>query len=111
MSMKLYVGNLGEQISSHGLEVLFAQVGTVESAQIVTTNAGNSLGFGFVAMGSREEGAAAIAHFDGREIRGQRLIVNEEKPPKTLAAGVSAGNRSHKESSYITSRALGWFQD
>jgi cold-inducible RNA-binding protein len=57
MSMKLYVGNLGYQISKDGLEQLFAQAGTIESARVGATIAGNPRGFGFVAMSSREEGA------------------------------------------------------
>ena len=77
MSMKLYVGNLDYQISNDGLERLFAHVGKIESAQVVTTIAGNPRGFGFVKMSSREEGAAAIAQFNGREINGRQLIVSE----------------------------------
>jgi RNA recognition motif-containing protein len=108
MSMKLYIGNLGYQISSDGLEQLFAQAGTIESARIVTTIAGNPRGFGFVEMFSREEGSAAIAQFNGREINGRRLIVNEEGPPMTCAAGVSfGGNGSRKEKSYAASRLKG----
>jgi RNA recognition motif-containing protein len=107
MSMKLYVGNLGYQISNDGLEQLFAQAGTIESARVATTIAGNPRGFGFVAMSSREEGAAAIAQFNGREINGRRLIVNEEKPPMTRAAGVSfGGNGRQKEKSYVASSAI-----
>jgi len=63
--MKLYVGNLGYQISNDGLEQLFAQAGTIESARVATSIAGNPRGFGFVEMSSREEGAAAIAQFNG----------------------------------------------
>jgi RNA recognition motif-containing protein len=91
MSMKLYVGNLGYQISNDGLEQLFAQAGTIESARVGATIAGNPRGFGFVAMSSREEGAAAIAQFNGREINGRRLVVNEEEPQMTRAAGASFG--------------------
>jgi cold-inducible RNA-binding protein len=107
MSMKLYVGNLGYQISNDGLEQLFAQAGKIESARVITTIAGNPRGFGFVEMSSREEGAAAIAQFNGREINGRRLIVNEEEPPMTRAAGVSfGGNRRQKEKSYAASSAI-----
>jgi RNA recognition motif-containing protein len=98
MFMKLYVGNLDYQILNEGLEQLFAQAGKIESARVVTTIAGNPRGFGFVEMSSREEGAAAIAQFNGREVDGRRLIVNEEEPPMARAAGVSfGGNRRQKE--------------
>ena len=107
MSMKLYVGNLGYQISNDGLEQLFAQAGKIESARVITTIAGNPRGFGFVEMSSREEGAAAIAQFNGREINGRRLVVNEEEPPMIRAAGVSfGGNRRQKEKSYAASSAI-----
>jgi cold-inducible RNA-binding protein len=107
MSMKLYVGNLGYQISNDGLEQLFAQAGKIESARVITTIAGNPRGFGFVEMSSREEGAAAIAQFNGKEINGRRLIVNEEEPPMTRAAGVSfGGNRRQKEKSCAVSSAI-----
>jgi cold-inducible RNA-binding protein len=89
MSMKLYVGNLDYQISNDDLEQLFAQAGKIESARVVASITGNPRGFGFVEMYSHEEGAAAIAQFNGREINGHRLIVNEEEPPMTRAAGVS----------------------
>jgi RNA recognition motif-containing protein len=105
--MKLYVGNLDYQISNEGLEQLFAQAGKIESARVITTIAGNPRGFGFVKMSSREEGAAAIAKFNGREINGRRLIVKEEEPPMTCAAGVSfSGNGRQKEKSYAASAAI-----
>ena len=57
MSMKLHVGNLSFQTSNDELEILFSQVGTVESASVVEDReTGRSRGFGFVEMASREEG-------------------------------------------------------
>jgi cold-inducible RNA-binding protein len=107
MSMKLYVGNLDYQISNDGLEQLFAQAGAIESARVATTIAGNPRGFGFVEMSSRDEGAAAIAQFNGREINGRRLIVIEEDPPMTRSAGISfGGNGRQKEKSYATRSAI-----
>ena len=107
--MKLYVGNLPFQTSSEELERLFSQAGTVESAQVTTTLAGNSRGFGFVEMASREEGAAAIAQFDGQKVSGRNLIVNESKPPLTRAAGASfCGNKVQELESYSNSRATRW---
>jgi RNA recognition motif-containing protein len=104
--MKLYVGNLDYQISNDGLERLFAQAGKIESARVITNTTGNPRGFGFVEMSSREDGAAAIAQFNGREINGLRLIVNEEEPPMTRAAGVSFGdNGRQKEKGYAASGA------
>src|ERR671916_2440542 len=81
MAMKLYVGNLSFQTSSDDLQELFAQAGTVESASVVEDReTGRSRGFGFVEMSSSEEGAKAIEQFNGKEINGRSLNVNEAKP-------------------------------
>jgi cold-inducible RNA-binding protein len=81
MSMKLYVGNLAFQTSSEDLQQLFSQAGTVESASVVEDrDTGRSRGFGFVEMSSKEEGEAAIQQFNGKEVGGRSLTVNEAKP-------------------------------
>ena len=88
MSMKLYVGNLAFQTTSQELQELFAQAGTVESAAVVEDrDTGRSRGFGFVEMSSKEEGAAAIAQFNGKEVNGRSLTVNEAKPRENRAGG------------------------
>ena len=112
MIMKLYVGNLDYQISNDRLEQLFAQAGTIESARVATTIAGNPRGFGFVEMSSLEEGAAAIAQLNGREINGRRLIVNEQEPPMTRAAGISFGGYGRREEkSYAAISGISQYQD
>jgi RNA recognition motif-containing protein len=79
--MKLYVGNLSFQTSSEDLQELFGQAGTVESASVVEDReTGRSRGFGFVEMASDEEGKAAIEKFNGQEINGRSLNVNEARP-------------------------------
>ncbi len=88
MSMKLYVGNLSFQTSSDDLQELFAQAGTVESASVVEDReTGRSRGFGFVEMSSKEEGQAAIQQFNGHEIGGRALNVNEAKPREDRGGG------------------------
>ncbi|HEY0323944.1 MAG TPA: RNA-binding protein [Pyrinomonadaceae bacterium] len=90
MSMKLYVGNLAFQTSSEDLHQLFSQAGTVESASVIEDReTGRSRGFGFVEMSSKEEGAAAIAQFNGKEVNGRALNVNEAKPRENRNGGRS----------------------
>jgi RNA recognition motif-containing protein len=92
MSMKLYVGNLAFQTSSEDLQQLFAQAGTVESASVVEDReTGRSRGFGFVEMSSKEEGEAAIAQFNGKEVNGRNLTVNEAKPRENRGGGGGGG--------------------
>ena len=94
MSMKLYVGNLAFSTSSQDLQELFAQAGTVESASVVEDrDTGRSRGFGFVEMSSKEEGEAAISKFNGQEVNGRALNVNEAKP-KTERSSGPRGQRS-----------------
>ena len=81
MSKKLYVGNLSFQTSSEDLQQLFSQAGTVESASVVEDReTGRSRGFGFVEMATAEEGQAAIQQFNGKEVNGRSLTVNEARP-------------------------------
>ena len=80
MSMKLYVGNLSFDTSSLELETLFAETGTVESVSLIEDKeTGRPRGFGFVQMSTNEEGAAAIHKFNGHELGGRSLKVNQAK--------------------------------
>jgi RNA recognition motif-containing protein len=78
--MKLYVGNLSFETSSNDLQTLFAETGKVESAAVVEDReTGRSRGFGFVEISTKEEGAAAISKYNGHEVGGRELKVNEAK--------------------------------
>ncbi len=88
MSTKLYVGNLAFQTTSQELQQLFAQAGTVESASVVEDReTGRSRGFAFVEMSTKEEATAAIDQFNGKEVGGRALKVNEAKPRENRAGG------------------------
>jgi RNA recognition motif-containing protein len=92
--MKLYVGNLAFQTTSGELETLFAQAGTVESVSLIEDReTGRSRGFGFVEMSSKEEGAAAIQQFNGKDMGGRALNVNEAKPREDRGGGRNGGSR------------------
>ena len=88
MSTKLYVGNLAFQTTSQDLEQLFGQAGTVQSASVVEDrDTGNSRGFAFVEMSSQEEASSAIEQFNGKEVGGRFLKVNEAKPRENRGGG------------------------
>jgi len=88
MSTKLYVGNLAFQTTSEDLQELFAQAGTVESASVVEDRmTGRSRGFAFVEMSTKEEAASAIDQFNGKEVGGRALKVNEAKPRENRGGG------------------------
>jgi RNA recognition motif-containing protein len=92
MSIKLYVGNLSFNTTSEDLRDLFAQAGTVESASVVEDrDTGRSRGFGFVEMATREEGEAAIQQFNGKEVGGRNLNVNEARPREDRGGGGGRG--------------------
>lgn len=81
MGRKLYVGNLGYDVTDADLTQLFEQHGTVDSASVIMDRAtGRSKGFGFVEMSSDAEAQAAISALNGREYSGRELTVNEAKP-------------------------------
>jgi RNA recognition motif-containing protein len=91
--MKLYVGNLSFQTTSDELQTMFAQAGTVESVSLIEDReTGRSRGFGFVEMSSKEEGAAAIQQFNGKDMGGRALNVNEAKPREDRGGGGGGRN-------------------
>jgi RNA recognition motif-containing protein len=88
MSTKLYVGNLAFQTTSQELQDLFATAGTVESASVVEDrDTGRSRGFAFVEMSTKEEASSAIDQFNGKEVGGRQLKVNEAKPREDRSVG------------------------
>lgn len=90
MGKKLYVGNLGYDVTSADLQQLFTPHGAVQSAQVIEDrDAGRSKGFGFVEMSSDEEASKAITALNG-QMHGERaLTVNEAKPraPRSGSGG------------------------
>jgi cold-inducible RNA-binding protein len=91
MSKKIYVGNLSFQTTETDLSDIFAEIGQVESVQIITDrDTGRSKGFGFVQMADDAAAAKAIAELNGKEVGGRTLTVNEARP-KTDDGGRGGG--------------------
>jgi RNA recognition motif-containing protein len=92
MSVRLYVGNLPFSVGDYDLEELFAQAGQVNSANIVSDReTGRSRGFGFVEMDTQEGADAAIQRFNGYEMAGRAMTVNEARPRESRGGGGGFG--------------------
>jgi RNA recognition motif-containing protein len=92
--MKIYVGNLPDEVTEEELRQEFATFGEVASVSIVTDRySGRPRGFGFVEMATVSQGQAAIAGLNGKLLKEQTLNVNAARPPSDRRSGGSYGNR------------------
>jgi RNA recognition motif-containing protein len=105
MATKLFVGGLAWATTDDGLKSFFSQAGQVVSATVITDRfSGRSKGFGFVEMTTEEETAEAIKKFNGAELDGRKIIVNEAKPkpeggdfrPRGGGSFGHGGDRGHR---------------
>ncbi|MCK4756789.1 RNA-binding protein [candidate division WOR-3 bacterium] len=79
--MNIYVGNLSRDVSDSDIQKAFEAFGKVASVNIIKDKfSGESRGFGFVDMPSKDEAQAAIAGMSGKEFMGRALNVNEARP-------------------------------
>jgi len=86
--MNIYVGNLSHDVTDEDLRQEFETFGQVESATVIKDKfSGESRGFGFVEMPSKEEATAAITGLEERELKGRKINVNEAKPRPTGGRG------------------------
>ncbi|HEX8218270.1 MAG TPA: RNA-binding protein [Chloroflexia bacterium] len=93
MAKKLYVGNLPYSVTEDQLREMFSQVGEISDAAVVTDRyTGQSKGFAFVEMVSDEAAQAAIDKFDGQDMDGRAMVVNEARPREDRSGG---GGRSY----------------
>lgn len=94
--MKIYVGNLSYEVTEDDLQEALKEFGQVESVAIIKDrDSGQSKGFGFVEMASKDEGQAAIDGLNGKELKGRALNVNEARPRNENRGGGGGygGNR------------------
>ena len=79
--MNIYVGNLANQATEDDLRKAFEAFGQVESANIIKDKfSGESRGFGFVQMPSKQEALKAIEQMNGTDLMGRTINVNEARP-------------------------------
>jgi RNA recognition motif-containing protein len=85
--MKLYVGNLPWSTGEAELEEMFAAIGAVSSANVITDrDTGRSRGFGFVEMSS-DDAKRAIEELNGNEVDGRNIKVNEAEEKRRDSRG------------------------
>ena len=86
MAKKLYVGGISYGTSEDTLKKHFEAAGAVESASIIMDKmTGRSKGFGFVQMANDADADNAINMFNGKELEGRSLTVNEARPMEPRA--------------------------
>src|SRR6516165_10546495 len=92
---KLYVGGLPYSTTDESLLQLFAEKGYKPvSARIITDReTGRSRGFGFVELGPGDDATKAIGEFNGMNIDGRALVVNEARPQESRSGDRFDGGR------------------
>ncbi|MDD5063201.1 MAG: RNA-binding protein [Phycisphaerae bacterium] len=86
--MNIYVGNLANQVTEDDLRKAFEAFGQVESANIIKDKfSGESRGFGFVQMPSKQEAQSAIEKMNGTDLMGRTITVNEARPRVERSSG------------------------
>jgi len=96
MSRKLFVGNLPYETTEQELEGLFAQAGDVASVTVVRDRmTGRARGFAFVEMADDDAAQKAMTQFNGHQLGGRALTVNEARPevPRSGGYGDGGGDR------------------
>ncbi len=92
MGSRLYIGNLSFHTTDASLQQHFAQAGSVTSVNLIMDKfTGRSRGFAFVEMASEAEAQKAIEMFQGKELDGRALTVNEARPREERATSGGGG--------------------
>lgn len=96
--MNIYVGNLARDVNEEELKQQFVVFGDVSSCTIIKDKfTGESRGFGFVEMPSKEQAQQAISSLNGKEFKGRPMTVNEARPKndrnKRYSSNKWSGNR------------------
>jgi RNA recognition motif-containing protein len=99
MAKKLYVGNLPYKTTQDDLSAMFGKVGAVASSTVISDKfTGRSKGFGFVEFASDDDAEKAVKEFNGYDMDGRKLVVNEARPmvPRENRPGGSYDRRDDR---------------
>ena len=79
--MNIYVGNLSPETTEDDLRQAFEAFGQVDTTNVIKDKySGESRGFGFVEMPSKNEAQNAINEMNGKDLKGRAVNVNEARP-------------------------------
>jgi len=99
--MNIYIGNLSFDTTEDQLRQAFEGFGSVSTVNIITDKiSGDSRGFAFVEMSTKDEASAAISGLNGQELNGRTLNVNEAKPRASNGGGGGGGSRGGGRGGY-----------
>ena len=88
----IYVGNLSSTVTEDELRQAFEAFGQVESASIIKDKfSGESRGFGFVVMPSKEESDKAIEGMNNKDLGGKNIATSEARPKVNKFRGGGGG--------------------
>lgn len=104
MSVRLYVGNLPEDVDRQVIEDAFTAAGTTASIKLITDRKTNKCrGFGFVTVATDEEADQFIEKFNGLAV-GEITLKIEKALPRTkedeagaAPAAAGSGKRNNKK--------------
>ena len=86
--MKIFVGNLSQEVKEEELNELFSEHGRVSSVKIIRDMfSQTSKGFGFVEMPGKVEAKKALDNLNTLELKGKKLVVNEARPERNRRGG------------------------
>jgi len=93
MGNRLYVGNLSFRTTEDSLRAALEEAGgTCKDIHVVTDReTGRPRGFAFAEMSSDQDAQAVIEAWDGKELEGRNLTVNEAKPRPAGGGGGGGG--------------------
>ena len=95
--MNIYVGNLSPDTTDDDLRQAFEVFGQVETANVIKDKfSGESRGFGFVEMPSKDDAQKAIDDMNGKELNGRSVTVNEARPRPSRGGGGGRGRDNRR---------------
>jgi RNA recognition motif-containing protein len=81
MSVRIYVGNLPEDVDKQELDALFREAQDIQSLKLITNRKTNKCrGFGFITVKTEAEADSLVSRFNGQTFREQPLKVEKALP-------------------------------